>query len=87
MSIIHIPELGIELQITEGNGSIIRGIKEINLAGLSLEEIEESKELCGALDAIESLILAHACAGINVKNPKYIEGVQVTLDAVANNLT
>jgi hypothetical protein len=84
--IISIPELGIELQIKGKSGTILKGVKEINLEGMNPEETEESKELCGALDAVDSLILAHACAGINVKDPKYIEGVQVTLEAIANNL-
>jgi hypothetical protein len=40
----------------------------------------------GALDGIESLILAHACAGIDVAAAEYQKGVQTALDAIANNL-
>jgi len=37
-----------------------------------------------ALEAIASLILAHACEGINVGNDKYTLGINVALDAIAN---
>ena len=37
-----------------------------------------------AMDAIESLILAHACAGVDVKAPKYIEGIETAVEACWN---
>jgi hypothetical protein len=37
-----------------------------------------------ALDAITSLVLAHACAGIDVGSPKYVEGLNVVIEACAN---
>lgn len=36
-------------------------------------------------DTVESLILAHACAGVDVESAAYIEGVNTTLEAVENN--
>lgn len=39
-----------------------------------------------AIDAIESLILAHACAGVDIESPEYIEGIQTAVEAAANNL-
>lgn len=36
-------------------------------------------------DAIESLILAHACAGIDVTALAYVEGVKTAIEAVGNN--
>lgn len=38
-----------------------------------------------ALDALESLILAHACAGIDVGSPAYLEGIETAMDALSNN--
>jgi hypothetical protein len=38
-----------------------------------------------AIDAVESLILSHACAGVDVESPAYIEGIETALDAIANN--
>ena len=37
------------------------------------------------IDAIGSLILAHACAGVNVEDKKYMEGIQTAIEACANN--
>lgn len=36
------------------------------------------------LDAVESIILAHACAGIKVDSPQYVEGIETTLEAAGN---
>lgn len=36
-------------------------------------------------DAIDSLVLAHACTGINVTSPDYLEGIKTALDAIVNN--
>lgn len=40
----------------------------------------------GVLDAIESLALAHAIAGIDVTDARYTEGLRTTLEAAGNNL-
>lgn len=37
------------------------------------------------LEAIESLILAHACAGVDVESPAYIEGINTALEAIDNH--
>jgi hypothetical protein len=36
------------------------------------------------LDGIESLVLAHACAGVNVEDTEYMEGLNTALEAIAN---
>jgi hypothetical protein len=38
------------------------------------------------IDAIESLILAHACAGIDIESPAYIEGIETAVEACSNNV-
>jgi hypothetical protein len=43
-------------------------------------------EYNAAIDGLESLILAHYCAGIDVEKPSYVEGIQTVLDAFGNNL-
>jgi len=40
----------------------------------------------GAVDAILSIILAHACAGIDIESPAYLEGIETAFDAVGNNI-
>jgi hypothetical protein len=52
-----------------------------------LHDENDHDEYKAALDAIESLILAHACAGIDIKSPAYLEGVEVALAAVDHALT
>jgi hypothetical protein len=38
-----------------------------------------------AIDGLESLILAHACAGVNVRSPAYLEGIETAVDAITNH--
>lgn len=40
----------------------------------------------GAMDGIEALVLAHACAGIDVESPAYLEGIETAVEGAANNL-
>ncbi len=37
-----------------------------------------------AVDGIESMVLAHACAGIDVTTTAYIEGIETAVEAVAD---
>ena len=37
------------------------------------------------VNALESLILGHACAGIDVADPAYVQGLRTCLEAIANN--
>ena len=39
-----------------------------------------------AIDGLEALILAHACAGVDIASPAYIEGIETAVDAIGNNL-
>jgi hypothetical protein len=47
---------------------------------------EEDVEFLAAMDAIESMILAHACAGIDITEEAYINGIRTAVEACANNL-
>lgn len=78
-------DCGIELvfDTVSGSGHLHKG----------LTDREEESEDCNvtavfnaAYDAIESLVLAHALAGIDVEEPAYQKGLQTTLEAIANNL-
>ena len=46
----------------------------------------DDDRLDAAMDGVESLVLAHACAGIDVQNPRYAEGIRTCMDACASNL-
>jgi len=37
-----------------------------------------------AADIIESLVLAHACAGVQVDSPAYIAGLESAVEAIGN---
>lgn len=49
------------------------------------EPTDYDLELEGAINAFESLILAHACAGIDVASPAYTEGLRSSLEAITNH--
>lgn len=38
----------------------------------------------GMMDALESILLAHACAGIDVTSPAYVDGLETAINACAN---
>lgn len=37
------------------------------------------------MDALESMILAHACAGIDIESPAYVEGIETAVSVCASN--
>ena len=70
---------GIEVTLVgDGSGKIISELRD----GSDVP----NKEYDAAIDAIESLILAHACAGIDIASPAYLEGVETAIEAIANNI-
>lgn len=40
--------------------------------------------LTSALDAIESLVLACACAGVDIESPAYLEAIETSVNKVFN---
>ncbi len=50
------------------------------------EEITGNRHYNYACDAIESMVLAHAIAGVNIDTPAYIEGIESAIDGVANSI-
>jgi len=53
--------------------------------GESDDDVRNRLRFHGMMDALESMILAHACAGIDVTDPDYIEGIEIAVDACGNN--
>ncbi len=45
-----------------------------------------NEEFFGAMHAIESMVLGHACAGVDIQDPAYIEGIETAIEACENNL-
>lgn len=56
----------------------------ISLLGEPLGLRENPSKWEAALDGILSTVLAHACAGIDVESPAYLEGLETALDSMAN---
>jgi hypothetical protein len=46
-----------------------------------------NRQYNAAVDGLESLILAHACAGVDVESPAYVEGIETAVEAIANHFT
>jgi hypothetical protein len=53
---------------------------------LKVGDIPGHEEFDAAMDGIESIILAHHEAGIDVSSPAYLEGIETAVQACANNL-
>jgi hypothetical protein len=80
MKTYTIPEYKIIVNVADGGVATIEsGLKEI---GSELE----AGEFYAVVDALESLILAHAQAGLNISSPAYVAGLKTCLEAIANNL-
>lgn len=80
--IIKLPVYGIEVNL--GNGCL--SIKSDLHDGSVNPENRETYWGC-AVDAIEGLILAHACAGVDIESAAYLEGIEVVIDTLTNNNT
>jgi hypothetical protein len=66
----------------EGVGTISSDLHE-EQAGA--EELEGFQRYEGGIDVLESLILAHALAGVDIQAVGYVEGIKTTLEALENN--
>ena len=71
----------IEIKIAldgEGNGEIT---SDLHMD----EDNDEDETYNSAIDGLEALVLAQACAGLNVTSQKYAEALETAVDAIANN--
>jgi hypothetical protein len=50
-----------------------------------MDELEGNRNFNHGVNAIESMILTHAMAGINVESEMYKSGIRAALDGLANN--
>ena len=63
-------------------GGVITSNLKIDLSTTAYEDIWYD----GAMNAIESIILAHACAGIDIESPRYVEGIVTAVNACDNQV-
>ena len=78
---ISLPVCGITIRLARENVPDCRG------AGTITSDLKEPNEpqRNAAIDGLEALILAHACVGVDVQSPAYLEGIETALDALANH--
>lgn len=50
------------------------------------QDTKENHSFNSGVDAIESMVLAHFCAGIDVSEPSYKEGIETAYQSLANNI-
>ncbi len=84
---IRLPCYGITIRLHRPNSAHRPGAGTIATDLKTLGKAAADKQYNAAIDGLESLILAHVCAGINVESPAYVEGVEMALDAIANHFT
>jgi len=77
---IKLPCFGIVVKTENGAGSITSDLKNENPR--SLGGVEERHN--NMMDGIESMILAHAVAGIDIMDTAYIEGIETAVEACGN---
>jgi hypothetical protein len=96
---VKLPCFGIVVELTDmephaltpnryGGGSISSDLKEKfgpSPCQLSQEECDGIDRYNDMMDALESIILGHACAGIDIESLAYIEGIETAVEGCANN--
>ena len=62
-------------------------ILDDNEGGVITSDLKGGEEMYdNCMDTLESMILAHAIAGIDITEPSYLEGVGTAVEAATNNL-
>jgi len=83
--VIELPCYGITLSLDNKDidgdsylgGTIISDLHNDRLGNVENEVFDS------AMDAIESMILAHACAGVDVLTPAYLEGIETAVESIS----
>ena len=85
IKIIKLPVGGIEVSLAQSGDATITSELHEEPSCVS-EGIENYRsEYDAAIDGLESLILAHACAGIDISQTEYVEGIRTAVEAITNN--
>jgi len=95
MKTIKLPIHNIVVELDSKSGNIFSDLKE-ECPGCGKEDCyicyTESNEdratrklFNTAMDAIKSIILSHAVAGIDIESPTYLEGLEAAINACSNN--
>ena len=94
---IELPCYGIVVETDGGSGSITDNLHETIHYEAEIRQRNSNDEWDGPedirwkenfnhmIDAITSLILAHACAGVDISTTAYIEGIETAVEACSQN--
>jgi hypothetical protein len=81
---IRLPCFGLTVRIvrestaeTPGAGAITTDLK---VSG----KTSAQRPYNAAIDGLESLILAHACGGVDIETPAYLDGIETAVKAITN---
>ncbi|QOX80809.1 hypothetical protein FY034_17450 (plasmid) [Trichlorobacter lovleyi] len=71
----------------DGGGGVSSNLHDESDEWAGDEDEERSHyEFEGAVDMLESLVLAHALAGVDVSSPAYVDGLKTAYESACNNL-
>ena len=78
MRTIKLPCFGIIVEVfPEGGGRISSGLRD--------PEDESDVKYITAGNTLESLILAHACAGVDIESNAYVMGIETAIEVIFND--
>ena len=73
---------GIKVTLEGAGGSIV---SDLRYDKEDDESVRDYDVYIAVIDGLESLILAHACAGIDITTPAYLEGIEIAVGAIMHN--
>jgi hypothetical protein len=82
---IRLPCHGISVRLNRKNTARTPGAGSITSDLKDRGKTAAQRQYNAAIDGLESLILAHACAGLDVASPAYLEGVETAVEAITNH--
>ena len=82
---IRLPCYGIVIRLDRSNSLKEPGCGAITSDLRAPAKTAAQRCFNAAIDGLEALILAHACAGLDVQSPAYVEGIETAVEAIANH--
>lgn len=83
---IRVGENCVTLQLDGEGGGAVQSTLQITERDADFEA-EYRQDYNSAVNGLESLVLAHACAGVDVQDPRYGAGIGAALEAISNHMT
>jgi hypothetical protein len=82
---IEFDNIKISIDTSEGTGFIRSNLREDTESALDRDDLMSMQMWNLWVDGLESLILAHACAGVDVFSNQYVEGLRSAYEAYENH--